>query len=110
MPDTCNERSPVCGMIGAMTAPNAADADGPEEATKRAVDAGGLYDGFEAYRTAAETDYRHLLTNGIVVPDTNVLLNLYRYNEETRKDFFNVLSRLGNHLWVPHQVIAEVLA
>jgi hypothetical protein len=41
-------------------------------------DLGGLFDGFEAYRTPAEEDYRTLLTGGLVVLDTNVLLNLYR--------------------------------
>ncbi len=46
----------------------------------------GLYDGFEAYRTPTEVDYRRLLTSGLVVPDTNVFLNLYRYNDETRTD------------------------
>jgi PIN like domain len=90
-----------------VTPPKAPDTNGSEEGTKPALNAGGLYAGFEAYRTPAEADYQHLLTSGMVVPDTNVLLNLYRYNDETRKDFFNVLSRIGDHLWVPHQVIAE---
>jgi hypothetical protein len=67
---------------------------------------GGLYDGFDAYRTATHSDYDRLLTDGLVVPDTNVLLNLYRYNEQTRSDLLSILRRVG-HLWVPHQVMAE---
>lgn len=67
----------------------------------------GLYEGFEGYRTATDADYRHLLTDGLVVPDTNVFLNLYRYNEQTRNDLFTVLSGLGDRLWVPHQVVLE---
>jgi PIN like domain len=54
-----------------------------------------------------ETDYRRLLTDGIVVPDANVFLNLYRYNEQTRNDLFAVLRGVGDRLWVPHQVLIE---
>lgn len=67
----------------------------------------GLFDGFDAYKTPTDEDYRRLLTEGIVVPDANVFLNLYRYNEQTRDDLFAVLRRLGDRLWVPHQVVAE---
>jgi hypothetical protein len=68
---------------------------------------GGLFDGFEAYQTPTEADYRRLLTDGIVVPDANVFLDLYRYNEQTRNDLFSVLRVLGDRLWVPHQVVVE---
>ncbi len=68
---------------------------------------GGLYDGFEAFRTATDADYRSVLTGGLIVPDTNVFLNLYRYNEQTRNDLFTVLRGLGDRLWVPRQVLAE---
>ena len=67
----------------------------------------GLYEGFEGYRTATDADYRNLLTEGLIVPDTNVFLNLYRYNEQTRNDLFTVMSGLGDRLWVPHQVMLE---
>src|SRR5262245_49579991 len=68
---------------------------------------GGLYDQFDGYRTPTEHDYRRLLTAGMVVPDANVLLNLYRYNDQTRADVLAVLERLGDCLWVPHQVMVE---
>lgn len=67
----------------------------------------GLYDGFESYRTPTEADYRDLFANGVVVPDANVFLNLYRYNEETRNDLLSVLRGLGDRLWVPRQVMVE---
>ena len=67
----------------------------------------GLYRGSEAYRTAAAADYRSVLTTGIVVLDSSVLLNLYRYSANTRRDLFGVLNELHDQLWVPHQVIAE---
>src|SRR6266851_3998003 len=75
--------------------------------SKEAAKERGLFEGFEGYRTPTDADYKHLFQHGLVVPDTNVLLNLYRYNHETRDDFFNVLQRLGSQLWVPHQALVE---
>lgn len=66
-----------------------------------------LYRGFEAYRTVQDDDYKQVLLSGIVIPDTNVLLNLYRYIPEARADLMAVLEKLGNRLWVPHQVLVE---
>lgn len=67
----------------------------------------GLFDGFEGYRTPSEEDYRRVLTEGLVVPDANVLLSLYRYNTQSRTDLFAVLEKLGDRLWVPHQSLVE---
>lgn len=67
----------------------------------------GLYDEFEGYRTPTTDDYRRALGAGMVVPDANVLLNLYRYTDQARDDLLSVLERLGNQLWVPHQVLVE---
>lgn len=67
----------------------------------------GLFDGFEAYRTPNGDDYRRVLTAGLVVPDTNVLLNLYRYNLAAQQDLLAVLEKIGGQLWVPHQVLIE---
>ncbi|MEU7004511.1 PIN-like domain-containing protein [Nonomuraea sp. NPDC046570] len=67
----------------------------------------GLYDGFEGYRTASERDLKHVLTDGLVVLDANVLLNLYRYTSSTRADFIEVLNKIGDQLWIPHQALDE---
>lgn len=67
----------------------------------------GLYDGFEGYRTATIEDYQRVLGSGMVVPDANVLLNLYRYTDQARDDLLSVLKRLGDQLWIPHQVLVE---
>lgn len=66
-----------------------------------------LYRGFEAYRDTTDLDYERVLNEGLVVPDTNVLLNLYRYTRDARSDLLAVLRRLGDQLWVPHQVLVE---
>lgn len=42
----------------------------------------------------------------LFVFDTNILLNLYRYGEHTRKDFFKVLNDIKN-IWIPYHVGLE---
>jgi predicted nucleic acid-binding protein len=68
---------------------------------------GGLFQGFEGYRTPSDEDYRAALTNALVVLDTNVLLNLYRYNDTTRSSMIEIIKALGDRFWVPHQVLEE---
>lgn len=67
----------------------------------------GLFDGFEAYRTPADRDYRSVLQYGLIVLDTNVLLDLYRMNGRVREDMLTVLKAISERLWVPHQVLVE---
>jgi hypothetical protein len=70
--------------------------------------AGGIFDGgFETYRTLTQEDYRSLLTSGLIVLDTNALLNLYRYHAKTRKDLIEILTQIKNRLWIPHQAMNE---
>lgn len=68
---------------------------------------GDLYGGFEAYRSHSDDELRQALKTSMVVFDTNVLLNLYRYNAETRASIVDVMTALGDRLWVPHQVLEE---
>lgn len=67
----------------------------------------GLFSGFEGYQTPSDGDYQRVLTEGLVVPDANVLLSLYRYNSQSRSDLLMVLERFGDRLWIPHQAVAE---
>ena len=67
----------------------------------------GLYNHFSAYQTPTEDDYLAVLTGGMIVLDTNVLLDLYRYNKEACDDLLSVLERVKERLWIPHQVMDE---
>ncbi|WP_188301851.1 PIN-like domain-containing protein [Streptomyces sp. CBMA156] len=67
----------------------------------------GLFDGFEAYRNPGPTDFKAVLEQGMVVLDTNVLLDLYRMNARVREDMLAVLKAVEQRLWVPHQVLVE---
>lgn len=43
----------------------------------------------------------------IIVLDTNVLLNLYRYTKETSDQILKLLNEYKENLWMPHQVGLE---
>ncbi len=43
----------------------------------------------------------------LFVLDTNVLLNLYSYQDATRKAIYKSLDKVNDRLWVPHQVMLE---
>lgn len=58
----------------------------------------------KAFREFYSPDYETLWNSCIFVFDTNVLLNLYRYGEETKNAFLKVLEKIGNKKWLPYQV------
>lgn len=67
----------------------------------------GLYSGFESYWVPSSMDIQKALQSGMVALDTNILLNLYRYNEKTVDDLLRVLEVASDRLFVPHQVVRE---
>jgi predicted nucleic acid-binding protein len=69
----------------------------------------GSNDGPRARRAPTEADYNEVLTSGLIVPDVNVLLGLYRFNSQARDDMLSVLENLGDRLFVPSQVSVEFL-
>ncbi|MET9398441.1 PIN-like domain-containing protein [Kitasatospora sp. NPDC002965] len=66
-----------------------------------------IYDGFETFRQWGEADYETVMRYGIVVPDTNVLLDLYRYTEQARGTLLALFGKLEDRLWVPNRVLDE---
>lgn len=48
--------------------------------------------------------------DGVIIFDTNVLLNLYRYNEEARNELIDLMKSYESRLWMPYQVGLEFLA
>jgi hypothetical protein len=56
-----------------------------------------------------ETDADALWDDCLFVPDTNTLLNLYRYNETTRQEYLTVFKGLQERLWIPAQVAEEFM-
>ncbi|AVS85366.1 hypothetical protein C8239_11875 [Paracidovorax avenae] len=62
---------------------------------------------FPQYDDSPSQDYGIVWKNALFVFDTNVLLNLYRYQAGTRDELLNVLSQLSGRIWIPHHVALE---
>jgi len=66
-----------------------------------------MKDLFPGYYSPSDEEFSELWQNCIFIFDTNVLLDFYEYNDETREDFFELLEAIKDRLWIPHQVALE---
>ena len=48
-------------------------------------------------------DYEELWDNCTFIFDTSVLLNLYRFNDETKEIFLDVIEKIGERKWIPYK-------
>lgn len=62
---------------------------------------------FPGYYQPDSDELKVIWDSGLVILDTNALLNLFRYTPKTRDDFVTVLRGIEHQLWLPHQVGAE---
>ena len=62
---------------------------------------------FPQYDYSTTTDYEETWKTALFVFDTNVLLNLYRYQERTREELLETLDKLADRIWIPHHVALE---
>ncbi|MED1422619.1 MULTISPECIES: PIN-like domain-containing protein [Bacillus] len=54
-----------------------------------------------------DKDDKKIWEESIIILDTNVLLNLYRYTKETSDQIIGLLDKYRDNLWMPHQVALE---
>jgi PIN like domain len=66
-----------------------------------------LRDQFQEYYAPDDDAIKTVIQSGLVTPDTNVLLRLYRFQTTAREQLFGILEKLGDRLWIPHQVGLE---
>ena len=62
---------------------------------------------FPEYYPITEAQISEIWGSASVIFDANILLNLYRYDESTRKDFSEVMEFYKDRLWIPYQVALE---
>lgn len=62
---------------------------------------------FPQFDPGAKVDYKTIWETSLFVFDTNVLLNLYRYQVSTRDQLLNILDKLSERIWIPHHVALE---
>ena len=64
---------------------------------------------FSGYFKPLEEKVEEIWHNTLFTFDANVLLNLYRYSDETRKEVFQVLGLITRNSWFSNQSILEYL-
>lgn len=64
---------------------------------------------FKEYFYPTKVDNEEVWNNSLIVLDTCALLNLYRYSENTRNAFMELLEANRERLWIPYQVAMEFL-
>ena len=62
---------------------------------------------FPGYYRKTESEIKQIWQNGIIMFDTNVLLNLYRYSDSTRDTILDLISKFSNQIYLPHQAALE---
>jgi len=62
---------------------------------------------FPGYYRPTEEEFSNLWNSCLFVLDANVLLNLYRYSQETSDHLIQILKQVSDRLWVPHQTVLE---
>lgn len=62
---------------------------------------------FPGYYSPTSEESDRAWKTGVIVLDTNVLLNLYRYPAHAQEDMLSVLRKLRNRIWLPFHVALE---
>lgn len=62
---------------------------------------------FPQFDNANVVDHTATWNDALFVFDTNILLNLYRYQQSTREELINILQKLSSRVWIPHHVALE---
>jgi hypothetical protein len=50
---------------------------------------------------------KNAMTSGLIVFDTNILLNAYRFAPNARRQLMSVLALVSERTWIPHRVAEE---
>lgn len=64
-------------------------------------------DVFREFFYNEELDFKNLGEDTIVIFDTNTLLNIYRYSNNTREKLIKAINNIKNNIWMPYQVGLE---
>jgi hypothetical protein len=62
---------------------------------------------FPGYYQPSDNELKQIWENCVFVIDANVLLNLYRYTPSTSEELINILEKVSDRLWLPHQAALE---
>jgi len=62
---------------------------------------------FPGYFYPSKREIKNLWNSCVFAVDANILLNLYRYSDDTRNEFLRILDSIKDRLWLPHRAAQE---
>jgi predicted nucleic-acid-binding protein len=62
---------------------------------------------FPGYLRKTENEIKKIWEEGIILFDTNVLLNLYRYSDSTQETLLDLINKFSKQIYLPHQAALE---
>lgn len=62
---------------------------------------------FRGYYKLTDAEIQNIWDNGFISLDTNVLFNIYRYSDETRKELIRVIKKYSSQLWLTNHSAYE---
>lgn len=62
---------------------------------------------FQGFYQSTEEEFKSLWQHSLFIFDTNVLLNLYRYQSSTRDSLLKVMEKVEDRVWIPYHVGLE---
>lgn len=64
---------------------------------------------FPGYFKEKDSDQYKIWNESIIALDANIILNLYRYSDSTRREFVGILKKIKDRIWLPHRSAEEYL-
>lgn len=62
---------------------------------------------FPGHYTPSNEEFEKIWKEGIIIFDTNVLLDFYRYSDETVTVLFEIMENIKDRIWIPYQLSKE---
>lgn len=62
---------------------------------------------FPGYYLPSKEEFSELWKKGLIIVDTSVLLDFYRYTPETVDTLFDIIKKLNKRIWIPYHVAHE---
>lgn len=62
---------------------------------------------FPGFYSPSEAEFKKLWSEGIFIFDTNVLLDLYRYSDETVENLISTMEKIKDRIWIPYRIAFE---
>ncbi|RTQ97198.1 PIN-like domain-containing protein [Halomonas nitroreducens] len=70
---------------------------------------GGMRNMFPGHFKGSEVEVKEVWKSCLFVFDANIILNLYRYSDSTRQEFFNIFEKFKDRIWIPNRAAEEFL-